>query len=139
MTSSDSAWNALLRKLDPQAEANLRELISGAIDTQALYVAAKLGVADQLALGPCSAQTLATILAVNTDALRRVLRFLVSRGVFVESAPATFALNAAAEYLQTRHPRSLRSSAIRAGEGLWQIAAQLCRAVLTGQTPHDQL
>ncbi len=137
-SSPKPTWNALLQKLDPAKEAHVREQIDGALRTQALYVAAKLGIADQLANGALSAQALAHSLAVNTDALRRVLRYLVSRGIFQECIAGVFALNAAAEYLQTQHPRSLRRSAIRAGEGWWRTIGDLLQATRTGCPPRER-
>ena len=95
----------LLDKFDPRAEAALRQMIGGAVRTQALYVAATLGIADKLALGPRSADELAGDAHVDAATLRRVLRYLVSSGVFVEQEDGRFALNAAAEYLQSGHPR----------------------------------
>jgi len=137
-SSPEQTWNALLQKLDPANEAHVREQIDGALRTQALYVAAKLGIADQLANGALPAQALADSLAVNTDALRRVLRYLVSRGIFQESAAGVFSLNAAAEYLQSQHPRSLRQSAIRAGEGWWRTISDLMEVTRTGRPPRDR-
>src|SRR5688500_14454583 len=137
-SSPKPTWNVLLQKLDPANEAYVREQIDGALRTQAIYVAAKLGIADQLANGALPVQALADSLAVNTDALRRVLRYLVSRGIFHESAAGVFSLNAAAEYLQSRHPRSLRPSAIRAGEGWWRTISDLMEATRTGRPPHDR-
>jgi predicted O-methyltransferase YrrM len=67
------------------------------------------------------------------------MRFLVFNGVFAENDDGTFALNRAAEYLQTAHPRSLRPSAIRAGEGMWEVSSRLLSAVQTGRTPHDDV
>jgi hypothetical protein len=137
MTTSNAA--ALLAKLDPAAEASMRALIGGSLRTQAVYVLARLGIADQLSLGARSADDLAQ--RVNADAamLRRVLRFVVFHGVFVEQDDGKFALNAAAEFLQSGHPRSLRPSAIRAGEGMWDVSARLLAAVESGVTPYEQL
>jgi len=129
----------LLDKFDPRAEAALRQMIGGAVRTQALYVAATLGIADKLALGPRSADELAGDAHVDASTLRRVLRYLVSSGVFIEQEDGRFALNAAAEYLQSGHPRSLRPSAIRAGENLWNVASRLLEAVKSGGTPHEAL
>ena len=117
----------------------MRQLIGGAVRTQALYVAAKLGIADHLSLGARSADELAERTQAHASALRRLLRFLVVSGVFVEQEDGRFALNRAAEYLQSGHPRSLRPSAIRAGEGMWSIAARLLDAVTTGRTPHEDV
>jgi hypothetical protein len=129
----------LLDKLDPHAEAALRHMIGGAVRTQALYVAATLAIADKLALGPRSASELAGEARADAATLRRVLRYLVSSGVFIEREDGRFALNAAAEYLQSGHPRSLRPSAIRAGENLWNVAGRLLDAVRRGSTPHEAL
>ncbi len=117
----------------------MRNLIGGAIRTQALYVVAKLGVADHLSLGPRSADELAQRAGAHAPTLRRVLRYLAASGVFVENEDGRFALNPAAGYLQTAHPRSMRPSAIRAGEGMWSVAARLLSAVQTGSTPYEEV
>lgn len=117
----------------------MRQLIGGALRTQAVYVVAKLGVADQLSLGPRSADDLAEALHVHASTLRRVLRFLVTCGVFLEAEDGRFALAPPGESLQTGHPRSLRPSAIRAGEGMWNVTSRLLDAVQTGRTPHDDV
>lgn len=117
----------------------MRNLIGGAIRTQALYVAAKLAIPDHLSLGPRTAEDLAERAGAQAPVLKRVLRYLVSFGVFVEQEDGRFALNRAAEYLQTAHPRSMRPSAIRAGEGMWNVASGLLSAVQTGRTPYEDL
>lgn len=118
----------------------MRHVIGGAVRTQAVYVAASLGIADMLALGPLSASELAAEAHVDEHVLWRVLRYLVSSGVFLENEDdGRFALNSEAEYLQSGHPRSLRPSAIRAGESLWNVSSRLLEAVRTGTTPHELL
>src|SRR5215213_10404681 len=129
----------LLERLDPVAEATMRNLIGGAIRTQAIHVAAKLGIADHLSLGPRSAEDLAERVSAHAPTLKRVLRFLVSFGVFVQNEDGRFAVNGVAEYLQTAHPRSMRPSAIRAGEGMWNVASRLLSAVETGSTPYEEV
>jgi hypothetical protein len=129
----------LLDRLDPAAEAMMRNLIGGAVRTQALYVVAKLGIPDHLSLGPRSADDLAQRAGAHAPTLQRVLRYLVASGVFVQNDDGRFALNAVAGYLQTAHPRSMRPSAIRAGEGMWSVAARLLSAVQTGSTPYEEV
>jgi hypothetical protein len=129
----------LLAMLDPAGEATMRSLIGGAVRTQAVYVAAKLGLADQLSLGPRAAEELAQRTGADPATLRRLLRFLVFHGVFAETDDGRFALNRAAESLQSGHPRSLRPGAIRAGEGMWEVSSRLLDAVRTGRTPHDDV
>ena len=117
----------------------MRHLIGGAVRTQAIYVAAKLGIPDHLSLGPQSAGDLAARVDAHAPTLRRVLRFLVASGVFVEHEDGRFAMNRAAEFLQTAHPRSMRPSAIRAAEGMWNVASRLLSAVQNGTTPYEEV
>jgi hypothetical protein len=131
--------NPLLDRLDPRDESAMRDLIGGALRTQAIYVVTKLQIPDRLASGPRSAADLAEAAGVDADALRRVMRYLVTCGVFEELDDATLRLTPRGEYLQSGHPRSLRLGALRAGEGLWQTVAGLLNAVTHGSTPHDDV
>jgi hypothetical protein len=56
--------------------------------SQALYVAAKLGVADLLADGPRPVEALASATQTDAPSLRRVLRALASVGVFTQASCA---------------------------------------------------
>ncbi len=58
------------------------QLLSGFQVSQALYVAAKIGVADRLVDGPLTAEQLASDLDCDPLALSRLLRTLASLGVF---------------------------------------------------------
>jgi hypothetical protein len=64
-----------------------------------VHVVATLGVAGHLEPGPMPIASLAAACNANPEALARVLRHLISRGVFAEPAPGTFALNDAARGL----------------------------------------
>ena len=63
------------------ASARLAQLIIGYWVSQAIYVAAKLKIADHLAAGPATAESLATRVGVQPAALYRLLRALASVGV----------------------------------------------------------
>lgn len=52
--------------------------------SQLVYVVAELGVADVLAAGPRTAQSIARRVGAHPPSLRRVLRALASVGVFAE-------------------------------------------------------
>jgi DNA-binding IclR family transcriptional regulator len=67
-------------------------LLGGFRISQALYAAAALGVADQLAAGPAPAHVLAEQTSAHAPSLRRLLRTLASVGVFTEPEPGVFAL-----------------------------------------------
>lgn len=79
----------------------------GIVDTKAIAVAADLGVADALDAGPRTAEQLAAELDVDADALDRLLRFLVGRGIFATKR-ASYANNAASKVLRTDDPDTLR-------------------------------
>lgn len=128
-----------MMKLDPNAERAARRMIDGAVYTQAMYVAAKLGIADALTYGPLTGDELAARAGTEPGALKRVLRFLAAQGMFVQMADGRFALNPAAEHLQTAHPRSMKLAALRAGEGFWSVISKLLPAVQSGSTAHDSV
>jgi orsellinic acid C2-O-methyltransferase len=80
----------------------------GHYHSRALGLAAKLGIADQLAAGRRDADDLAKALDLNAPALRRVLRLLASVGVFEETADGAFALTPIGELLRSDVPGSMR-------------------------------
>lgn len=67
-------------------------------------VAATLRIADLIAAGTSGIRDLAAQAGCDAGALDRVLRHLVSMGVFEQAAPGTFALNEAAEGLRGTSP-----------------------------------
>src|SRR5262249_6419176 len=70
----------------------LYQLASAHYVSRALYVAAELDIADLLADGPQSSETLAAKTDTHAPSLRRVLRLLVTAGVFAEDADGRFEL-----------------------------------------------
>src|ERR1700759_897834 len=115
-------------------EAYLTQLALGALHTQALYVAAKLGIADLLAGGPPPAGGLAAETGTHERSLYPVRRSLASVGVFRESEPKAFALTPTAELLRSGAPRSLRNGAIFMGEAWhWQFWGYFLHSVRTGK------
>jgi SAM-dependent methyltransferase len=116
------------------AEVYLTELAFGALVSQALYVAAKLGLADLLAKEPLQISELATATETNEKALYRVLRSLAGTGVFAETDPKVFALTPAAEPLRSDAPNSIRSGIIFMGEEWhWNVWGNLFHSVKTGE------
>jgi hypothetical protein len=70
----------------------LRRLINGYQVTQAIHVAATLGIADLLRDGPLSSDELAAATSTHARSLHRVLRALASVGVLHEGEDGHFAL-----------------------------------------------
>jgi hypothetical protein len=86
------------------AEQKVMQLARGYQLSQALYVTAKLGVADVLDPQPLAAEAIAQAVGAQPSPLRRVLRALVAAGVFCELEDGRFASNDAAAALRARCP-----------------------------------
>lgn len=116
----------------------LTSLIMGYRLTQIVHVAAKLGIADQLALRPQTAAELAVAVGANADALNRLLRALASLEVLTQSADGRFGLTEEGHKLRSDVSDSVRTLAITYGEPWWWSAwGGLYDAVRTGATAFD--
>jgi len=121
-------------------EVVLTQILSGALASQAVYVAAKLGVADLLADGPKPVQELARSCEADASSLYRVLRALASMGVFIENENQVFALTPIAEKLLSKTEGSLRDLAIFMGEDWhWEVWGQTLYSVKTGKSAWAKL
>jgi hypothetical protein len=120
-------------------QQHLTQLISGYWNSQCIYVAAKLGIADLLAEQPVSVDELAAKTGVHRFSLYRVLRALASVGVFVEEPHATFALTPAASLLQSDVPGSQRAMALMVGEEHYHAWGELLFSVKTGKPGFDKV
>ena len=111
------------------------KLVTGHWVTQALFVAAKLGIADLLAIGPRTPADLAEAAGANGQTLYRLLRALASEGVFAEDGEGRFGLTPLAECLRTDVPGSVRSWVLVMGEAVGYLpCADLLHSVKTGET-----
>ncbi|MHC4173674.1 MAG: methyltransferase [Planctomycetota bacterium] len=110
----------------------LKQMIGGWI-TQAVYVAAELGIADLLTDGPRTAEELAEQTSTHCSALYRVLRALASAGIFSEDADCRFSLTPLAESLRSNVPDSLRPFGIMMGAEFYQSWGNLLYSVRTGE------
>jgi len=103
--------------------------------TQAIHVAAVLGIADLLKDGPRDGDLLAQLADVNPDGLYRLLRALAGVGIFAEVEPRRFALTPLAEPLRTDVPDSVHAFAALQGQPwIWRPWGRLLDAVKTGNS-----
>jgi len=117
----------------------LFNMISGYKTTQALYVAAKLGIADHLVRGPKRAEELAKEVGANSKALFRLMRHLAALGIFTQDESRKFGLAPLGELLCTENPESMRYGAIFAGEENYTATGNLLHSVRTGETAFNHL
>jgi len=85
-----------------------------------VHVAATLRIADHIAAGNTEIGQLAAAAGADRDSLDRVLRHLVSKGLFQQTAPGRFALNEAA--------RALLEEPVRLGLDLNGIGGRMAHA-----------
>ena len=112
----------------------LQRMIVGSWITQAIYVAAQLGIADLLKDGSKSNDELAITTGVDAKSLYRLLRALASVGIFAEGISGYFELTPLAECLQSDRNNSLRAYAIKSGQAWeWQPWGYLLESVKTGK------
>jgi len=119
---------------DAAPPAVMMGLITGYWVSQAVGVAALLGVADELAGGPRAGDDLARAVGADPRALYRLLRLLCSLGVFREDPPGSFSLTPLGETLRSDSPHSVRNFAItETAPGHWLPWGRLHESVRTGQ------
>jgi hypothetical protein len=112
----------------------LRTMIEGYQLSQALAVMAHLGIADLLGSDTTSIDELATATSADHDALRRLLRALVTKGILAEVPEEQFRLTPLGEGLRSDVPGSLVASAAQAGQPeMWHAWGHLLHSVMTGE------
>jgi SAM-dependent methyltransferase len=107
--------------------------------SQAVYVAAKLGIADQLSDGPRHHDDLAKATRTHGPSLNRVLRLLASAGVLSEEADGRFALTPIGQCLRSGVPGSMRAATLLFGGRTQQTWSELLYSVQTGEPAFPRL
>lgn len=120
--------------------AALKRLIDGFLPSQAIHVAATLGIADLLADGPRASDQLAAAAGADPDALHRLLRALARVGVLDELPGRRFALTELGDGLRSDAPGSLQPWAAFVGRSYaWDTWSHLEHSVRTGETAFRSL
>ena len=112
----------------------LFQMATGYWLSQAVYVAAKLGLADLLRNGPRSCQELAAVTGTDPRCLFRLMRALSAARIFVHTQGDHFALATAGQSLQSDAPGSQRAILMTLGEVHYQAWGNLLHCVRTGST-----
>ncbi len=117
----------------------VRRLINGFQVSQAIHVAATLGLADLLRDGPRSVDDLAAATGTTAAALNRLLRALASVGIFAEVG-GRFGQTALSNYLRSDVTGSLRAWAMRIGRpDHWRTWGELERSLRSGTSAFREL
>ncbi len=113
---------------------HVMQLVTGGAMSQAVAVAAELGIAEHLSVGPKHAAEIARDAGCHTPSLQRLLRALASVGLCTEGADGAFALTQSGALLRADAPQSLRHWAVWWGQHLWFEWAHLLHSVRTGES-----
>ncbi len=117
---------------DPAAD--LQRLVNGYQISQAISVAATLGIADLLKDGPRANDDLAAATNTHPRSLYRLLRALAAAGVFHEHDDQRFSLTPIGEFLRSDAPGSSAPWAAQIGrQYFWQAWGDLLHSVRTGE------
>jgi SAM-dependent methyltransferase len=124
---------------DAAVRVRLSEMLFGFMRTQALAVAAKLGIADIVDDEPRDAAEIARRVGANESSLYRLLRFLASEGVFQEVEPGRFTSSRLSDGLQSSAPLTMRYIAIAMGAEQYRGWSEALHAFVTGEPGFDRV
>jgi uncharacterized protein YciI/SAM-dependent methyltransferase len=128
-------WSIWLdgRPAPPDDLTRILGLVFGNARAKSLYVAAKLGLADELAGGPLPVDELARRTDSNEDALHRVMRQLAREGLFAEVEPGTFAVTDLGRLMSEDAPGSRKYLSLMFAEQTDRVFDHLLEVVRTGE------
>lgn len=112
----------------------LFQMMTASWISQAIYVAACIGIADLLKDSTKSIDELAKATNSHGPNLYRLLRALASVGIFIEVEPQQFALTPIAEHLRSDTSASLRAMAMMLGDQWhWRCWGDIVNIVINNQ------
>lgn len=125
-----------LASLPPAAV--IMQMTMGYMVSQAITVAAKFKLADHLNDGAKTAEQLAELADCHAPSVYRLMRALVSTGVFQQDSENRFSNNPNSDILRSDHPTSLRSMAEMVGNyDHWNSHGNLKHSIKTGEAAFD--
>ena len=136
----DMAENLKITNQPLPPHAQLIQMATAHWVSHIVYVAAKLNLADHLAKGPQSADTLAGPTGTHAPSLYRLMRTLASLGILTEDVSHRFALTPLGDALRTGAPGSARATILTLANETWvQGFTQLLYSVQTGKSGYEKL
>lgn len=110
------------------------EMVNSSWMTQAISVAAWLGIPDLLANGPKSSQEIAAAANAHPHSLRRLLRALVTLEILSEGQDDLYTLTPTGHVLRSDAAVSVRSWATYWGQYQWPLWEHLLESIQSGRS-----
>ena len=129
--------SAVPRTDGPPPEAQIAEILLSQLVPRLVWLAATLKLADHLAEGPRTAETLAPLTGTHAPALYRILRTLASLGFVTEDAEHRFGLQPLGAALKSG-TSSHAAALILGGEVFTRSLDHLLHSVQTGKTGFER-
>lgn len=107
--------------------------------SQAIYIAAKLGISKKLAKKQKSAGELADLCGVQPGRLYQVLRALAAEGIYTEDDQGRFSNTPMSEYLTEDAPGPFWANAIMVGERYYEAFGALMHSVQSGEAAFEKI
>lgn len=130
-------WMASIPNITTPPPFRLLQLGSAFWHSRALYVAARLELADALGDGQKSTREIADALALHEDHLYRLMRMLASIGIFEETGHRVFRNSKMSDYLRSDNPKSVRDMVLMHNDPVmtkpWTESLESC--IRSGETP----
>jgi hypothetical protein len=124
----------------PPPEQQMAHFIFGKVVAMAISVAAKLRIADKLAATPMNNEELARETKTHPQNLSRLMRALISLGIFSEGGQGQYQLTPLSQLLRTGVKGSMRGMADFMGaEWSWKAWGHLMDSVRTGRTAFTEV
>ena len=115
--------------------AQLLQMLFGYMVTRSISAVTELNVPDALEDGPRSLAELAQAVGAHEGSLGRVMRTLVSTGLFAEPEPGTYALTPVSDLLRSDVPASMRDMAVMiTAKAHWQPWGQFADTLRSGKS-----
>jgi orsellinic acid C2-O-methyltransferase len=124
----------------PPASTWVQDLVYAYMPAQALGVAARLGIADELAGGSRTLEELAGATDTHAPSLRRLLHALACVGIVAEPENDTFELTPGGQVLRADRPDSIKAAVeLFTSDEVWRSWGQLEYSVRTGKIAWDHV
>jgi O-methyltransferase domain len=124
----------------PAPHEQLMQITLSLFFTRFLYIAAKFGVADELAAGPRKASEIAAVVGADGPSLHRLMRSLTMIGVFTLLPDGRFGLTPLGEALKKDAPGSMHTMLLATGSPYFLAAFQeeMIDTLETGKPAFDK-